>query len=437
VKTIRRRLAAGLACATILCTGGAAAVLYRTLLEESNELADLQLRQLAAALPDEAAAYAGPVASDPEEQFALQAWNGAGELVHAVPLAPHAPLPRQDLRGFATRRFAGAPWRLYGVRRHDTYIQVAQPIAVRERLAAAMTLRAGLPLLAAVALLAALAVAIVRAALRPLGRLADALADRSPSTLGQLAAADWPLELVPIVAALDSFLERFAHALTAQQTFVADAAHELRSPLTALKLQLQLAERETGAEERRAAMARLHARLDRGSHLVEQLLSLATHGSGYAAARMARIDPRDLLERTVADHAVLAEQRGIDLGLGVVEAAPLLGHRDGIQCMLNNLVDNALRYTPRGGRVDVSARRERGGTVLVVADDGPGIAAQHMTRVFDRFFRPDGQEATGCGLGLSIVRNIADHHRARVVLLRGPGGQGLVVEVRFPPGAPA
>jgi two-component system OmpR family sensor kinase len=433
VNTIRRRLITGLLCATIVCTAGAGTLLYRFLLDEANELADLQLRQLAVALPDEFAPQLGHSApEDPEEQFSIEAWDSAGKLVHSSSLAPYPLLPRQNLQGFGYVKFDGMDWRVYGVSRRDRHVQVAQPMKIRNELAAAMALRSGAPLLVFVVLLMMLVLWVARDALRPLNRLAATMSNRSPATLNQLDTHSWPAELKPIVAALNTFMLRIASAMDAQRTFVADAAHELRSPLTALKLQLQLAEREQDDAARAAAMGRVQERLDRSSHLVQQLLDLAAHETGYSGAQLTRVDVEPLLAATVVDFSPLADSRDIDIGLVPPAEVQLLAHREGVQLMLNNLVDNALRYTQRGGRVDLAAWEEGGEVVLAVSDNGPGIAEAHRERVFERFYRPEGMDVTGCGLGLSIVRNIADHHRARIVLENGSEGRGLAVKICFP-----
>jgi two-component system OmpR family sensor kinase len=295
-----------------------------------------------------------------------------------------------------------------------------------------LTLRASLPLLAFVLVLTALILLVVKRALQPLDRLARAVAGRSPSALAPLSSADMPPELQPVVQALNTLLGKFDDALTMQRTFVADAAHELRSPLTALKLQLQLAERANSDAARSAALAKLHERLDRGTHLVQQLLSLARHEGGHAAAQLQQVDLGQLLETAVIDHSVLADSRAIDLAGEVRGSVLARADRDGLRVLLNNLIDNALRYTQQGGQVDVSAGVERRRPYLRVADNGPGVPPQERGRLFDRFYRPDGNTARGCGLGLSIVKSVADLHGAEVELDCNSGGSGLVVTVRLP-----
>ncbi|OFJ46758.1 hypothetical protein BA896_019195 [Janthinobacterium lividum] len=433
--TIRRQLLLGLLAVTLLCVLGAGISLFRSLLEESNELADLQLRQLAVALPDEFAPPTGLFAvHDPEEGFVLQAWDEGGQALSVLPQQPA--LPRYGLDGFADVSLRGEQWRLYGETRRNRYVQVAQAQAVRNQLAWQMTMRAGVPLLVFAMILALLIVVVVERALAPLHRLAESVAGRSPSALTPLAAHDMLPELRPVALALNGLMGQFEAALTAQRSFVADAAHELRSPLTALKLQLQVAERAGSEEERRVALARLHERLDRSTHLVRQLLSLARHETALVPSQLQIVDLRQLLEAAVADHSALADSRAIDLG--VLESASasrpvqVQADPDGLQVLLNNLIDNALRYTQQGGRVDLQAALEEGRPVLRVSDNGPGVPRQHHARLFDRFFRPDGNDAWGCGLGLSIVRHIAEHHQADIALSDAQAGRGLQVTVRFP-----
>ncbi len=431
MKTIRQQLLLGLLGAALLCVLGAGASLYQSLRDETNELADLQLRQLAAALPNEFAPNTGmPTAQDPEEEFVLQAWEEGGAELPVSAGKPH--LPRYAVQGFSNASVDGHEWRLYGETRRGRYVQVAQLISVRDALAAHMAWRAGAPLLVFVAALALLIFAVVGRALRPLNQLAHAVEGRSPDALTPLATNDMPPELRPVVQALNGLMQQFDEALTAQRTFVADAAHELRSPLTALKLQLQLVERATSDEARRAALAKLHERLDRGTHLVRQLLSLARHESPLAVAQLRPVDLGLLLESAVADHSALADSRNIDLGIEAPAQVMTEADPDGIRVLLNNLIDNALRYTQQGGRVDLLSGYEGGRPLLRVRDNGPGVAPQYRSRLFDRFFRPDGNDAWGCGLGLSIVRNIADHHHAEIRLEDAEAGRGLSITVLFP-----
>jgi two-component system OmpR family sensor kinase len=311
------------------------------------------------------------------------------------------------------------------------HVQVSQPIAARQRIAAHMALRIAPPLLLLLPAMAGLIWIVVGRALRPLENLTQAVRGRTPAALQPLDEEGWPPELRPIVVALNGLLGKMESAIATQRNFVADAAHELRSPLTALKLQLQLAERADDESSRQNAFRKLHERLDRATHLVQQLMTLARQEQGTPPAR-SDCDLLKLAQQTVADHAIYADSKRIDLGVSAAAVAQRVhAHAEGLSVMLNNLVDNALRYTQPGGRVDVMVGMEDGAPFLQVADNGPGVPAENRERLFDRFYRPEGNEVWGCGLGLSIVKSVADAHGARI-RLDANGERGLVVTVLFP-----
>jgi two-component system OmpR family sensor kinase len=229
----------------------------------------------------------------------------------------------------------------------------------REQLAAGLAFRSLLPFLLMLPVLGALICFVVGRSLVPLSRLAQAVGRRSPSALQPLGADGQPPELRPVVAALDDLLRRLDHALSSQRAFVADAAHELRSPLTALKLQLQLAERATTDGQRAVAFCKLHERLDRATRMVQQLLAAARHESGSGERVAEQVDLLGLAQACVADRFVSASAKGIDLGVSPGgERIYANGNSDDLQILLGNLLDNALRYTPAGGRVDVAVRAE-------------------------------------------------------------------------------
>jgi len=429
MSTVRRQLLVGMLCATLAATMAAGWLLYRALRTETNELADLQLRQLVNALPDKLAAdILQQAAEDPDEEFVLQAWDAGGALLYDS--KPSAQVRRYGLSGFSVVEQRGAAWRVYGDSANGRYVQASQPMAVRNHMAAAIALRTGLPLLAFVALMALLVQVVVNRAMRPLEYLTKAVAHRSPAMLEPLPPDGWPGELTPVVNALNGLLERFGQSLETQRTFVADAAHELRSPITALKLQLQLMERADSEESRQHNFAKLHERLDRTSHLVRQLLNLARVEAGPSAQDLQNVDLRRLACDAVADYSTLADNRRIDLGVESQEAVYVRAEPDSLRILLNNLLDNALRYAPEDGRVDVVVQQQGNGAVLRVSDNGPGVDQADLARLPDRFFRPEGSRSGGCGLGLSIVRHIADNHGARLRMENNAGG-GFSVAVEF------
>jgi two-component system OmpR family sensor kinase len=245
-----------------------------------------------------------------------------------------------------------------------------------------------------------------------------------------------------LVQALNGLLQRLGETLAAQRTFIADAAHELRTPLTAVHLQAQLAERASSDGERVKALAELKSGLERATRLSEQLLTLARAEPGVDSSERAAqtIDLAPLAREVIEELAPLAAQRGIDLGLSEAAATPVSGDREALRTLLSNLVDNALRYTASGGRVDVATVQEGDRSALWVRDNGPGIAPAERERVFDRFYRgqPDGDPTArvrGSGLGLAIVKRVAERHGARIELGPGIDGAGLGVSVHFPAAA--
>jgi two-component system OmpR family sensor kinase len=237
---------------------------------------------------------------------------------------------------------------------------------------------------------------------------------------------------------LNDLLHRLDVASQTQRTFVADAAHELRSPLAALKLQLQSAERDGSLIGNKTTFERIEGRLNRLIHLVHQLLTLARE-EAQIGAHFQSVSLRRLCERVVADFSLLAEEKQIDLGLVCVSAGPAdeaykaSVEPAGIEVLLSNLIDNAIRYTPRRGKVDVILTREAGTISVCVSDSGPGIPDEERERVFDRFYRSAGTKEQGSGLGLAIAQKIAQRHHASLQMqnnLEQPGLRVTLVGLR-------
>jgi len=432
MKSIRAQLLAGLLFGTVLCTSAAAFLVYRMADHEADEQSDLRLRQVAWALPlwlgDEVKV---PKEADSDDAVLVQVWNGPSKQIYVS--EPSQALPRLPTQGYRTIAAQGERWRVYAEQRSNYFVQIAQPISTRQRVAAHMALRIVPPLLLLLPALAAIIWVVVGKATGPLERMAQAVRGRSPSALQPLEVRGLPLELLPIVTSLNGLLQQIDSAMSAQRNFVADAAHELRSPLTALKLQLQLAERSTDEAQRAASFRKLHERLERSIHLVQQLLTLARHEQTRSPPVSLSVDLVTMARQVVADHSIYAESKAIDLGMVVASHTLVVrAHAEGLQVMLNNLVDNALRYTQLGGQVDVLVGVESGKPYLKVVDNGPGVPELERGRIFDRFYRPDGNAVWGCGLGMSIVKNVVDSHGAEIELTNNPCGTGLVVMVRLP-----
>jgi two-component system OmpR family sensor kinase len=247
-----------------------------------------------------------------------------------------------------------------------------------------------------------------------------------------------PDEVRPLKLALDGLLQRLADALQTQRAFVADAAHELRTPLAALQIQLQLLERARDDAQRREALADLKTGVARATRLVGQLLTLARAQPEAQTAGLRSVELDELLRECVLAHAALAVAKGLDLGIEPANATTVTidGDPDPLRTLFGNLIDNAVKYTPRDGRIDVSLRVDDGTAQVCIDDSGPGIPPDERERVFDRFYRcagaHDGGAPAGSGLGLAIVRDIAGQHRATVALEDVPGRAGLRARVAFP-----
>lgn len=428
--SIRRNLLGWLLAALAAGLLAAAAAVYLQARADANQLFDYHLRQVVASLPGRSfPAIAGHETTVLEDGTVIQIWDQSGaQLYFSHPLAR---LPDRALLGFSTVDTQQGRWRVFSAIVGSNVVQAAQPMNVRADMAAAVALRTTMPFLILLPLLAWAIMFAVRRGLAPLDALAADVATRSAQSLAAVPEAEVPEEVRPLVQSLNGLLSRLAQALAGQRAFVADAAHELRTPLTALKLQMRLLGRARDEAERQVALADLEAGLARAAHLVDQLLTLARQeptGSELAPALLC--DLATLAREVVASRMPLAIEARIDLGVKGAGALQVTGDRTALAVMLGNLVDNALRYTPAGGTVDVEASVDGQVPMIAVCDTGPGIAAQEKARVFDRFYRVPGSPGTGSGLGLAIVRQIADRHGASVALDDRSGG-GLCVRVRF------
>ncbi|MDP2785396.1 MAG: sensor histidine kinase N-terminal domain-containing protein [Sulfurimicrobium sp.] len=367
-----------------------------------------------------------------ERKIAFQVWDKHGRLLLRSASAPVEPLATRE-SGFAEAVIDGKPWRVYTQREEEGEIrvQVGERHEVRNELAASVAQRLLLPLGIALPALALLIWFAVGRGLSPLRRIGGEVAQRDPANLAPLEERTAPAEITPLLHALNALLGRLDRALESERRFTADAAHELRTPLAALKIQAQVAQRAQNEAQRGAALENLILGVDRATHLIEQLLTLARLEPTGGSALMAGCDVAAIARQTLADLAPAALEKEIELGLSSPDTATIKGNADMLGILLRNLVDNAIRYTPRNGRVDVSLLVEQGRVRLEVEDSGPGIPEQERQRVFDRFYRILGNDAAGSGLGLSIVRRIADFHAASLSLADGEHGAGLRVSVDF------
>ena len=286
-------------------------------------------------------------------------------------------------------------------------------------------------------LLTLIALAVVwyglKQGLRPLERLRHEVLNRRRDDLSQLDGSKAPAEVRPLIDAVNDLLERLKQVMAAQQRFVADAAHQLRTPFAGLKTQSELALRTAEPEQKQHALEHILTSTRHGIRLVNQLLALARNEpGGQGAQNFASLNLNQLAQECTVNWVQMALEKNIDLGYEGASAAVVQGDAASLMEMLNNLIDNAIRYTPTGGHITVSVSVAQQGAELSVEDNGPGIEPQHRERVFERFYRILGSGQSGSGLGLAIVAEVAKRHGAELKLEEGKGGKGTRISVRFP-----
>jgi two-component system OmpR family sensor kinase len=432
VRSIRARLLAWLFAGVVFIGAAGGGIVYRNALAEADAFFDYHLRQTALLLRDEPVEYVAPQipANDAAYDFVVQVWTLDGVRVYLS--RPHSVLPNITTLGFSTVASREGLWRVYGAQAMTKVIQVAQPMRVREEQAVDLALKTLRPFALLLPVLGFLIWIAVGRALQPLQRLTTLVKSRRVDALDPLPNERLPDEVRPLVDALNDLLVRLGVALDRERAFMADAAHELRTPLTALHLQIGTLSRAVNEAERNDAMERLSAGMQRAIRLVEQMLSLARQEPRIEPIR-APVPLADIARDVVAELVPLADAKQIDLGISNSQPAVVMGDPDALRTLTRNLVDNAVRYTPFGGRVDVSVENggDRGQALLKVVDNGPGIPAEERSRVLDRFYRRAGTSPPGSGLGMAIVKAIADTHGASLELESGPAGVGLAVSVRF------
>jgi two-component system OmpR family sensor kinase len=432
MKSIRRNLLFALLGAMLLVLLLGAAATYRAEEQQAQGLLDYQLRQTALALRDQAFGAGSPPelpADQNDFDYSIQVWNEHGvSIYYSYP--PHV-FPNRAQLGFSTVQTDEGPWRVFAMQGRSEVVQVAQPITRRNQLAAHAALQSLRPFLLLFPIMGGLIWILVGRGLAPIARLAGAIGTRTPSLMQPVSEAV-PEEVQPLVSALNDLLARLNSALQAQRQLVADAAHELRTPLAALLLQTQLVERASSDQQRAAALVELKLGLERANRVMQQLLTLAREEPGAVRAAFASLQLDTLIESVVAGFHAIAEAKGIALSVSTAGLTPLVsGDEASLRTLFANLLDNAVRYTPTGGSVSVFLREQAGLPVVSVEDSGPGIPLSDRERVFDRFYRRAGVEEQGTGLGLAIVRTIAQRHHLKLTLGTSSAG-GLSVTIEFP-----
>ncbi len=430
LKSIRRDLLKWQIGALLLTGLLASIITYALVWNAFNHMRDDGLAQIAYSIVRHGIVSDNGKADDTPDkgQFISQIWDGKNELQYSS-LDNDGP-PRQT-PGYHTLTWHGEKWHIYTLVDSGLTIQVGNSAAIHYSFFRSIAPWLLLPLILMIALLSGIIWLAVGYALRPLQQVRAEILQQNIPKLHALAIEDLPEEVLPLGEALNDLLQRLDHAFALEREFIADAAHELRTPLTALKLQAQLANQASESKKRAGALAHLLAGVDRASHLVEQLLQMARLEPDAGQFTFAPVRLDQLAKQVIVDFSAQAEAKKIDLGIGKCLAVEVSGHAESLRVLLSNLIDNALRYTPMWGWVDVEIDKIGDQAVLMVSDTGPGIPEAYRARVFDRFFRISDASIPGSGLGLSIVKQVAQLHAGEVVLDERPNG-GLSVRFIMP-----
>ncbi|QAS80976.1 histidine kinase (plasmid) [Rhizobium acidisoli] len=431
--TISIRRTAFIWLAGLMATIGvcAATASYFLVQNEASDFLDNQLRQIALYVGDaRSSPETGPDSGaphDPEDDFVIQVWDAAGKPLRQS--HPAVGIPRLSATGFADISTDSDYWRVYTLAAPDRTVQVSQDMSVREELAANAALQAALPIIVLIPLSLLTLSWIIDRIMARLNRLAVAVASRDTTVDSPVPIDDVPAEVVPFVSSINLLLARLRALLERQRRFVSDAAHELRTPLSALQIQIDNLRHDDRDGRFSQRLAELEAGIGRATRLVNKLLRLARYDAHESAPASQPIDLVQLAVDTVARLTPLAESRGIDLGITRRDKAITIGALADFEIILDNLVENAVRYTPPTGTVDVAVVVAGQEARIEIRDTGPGIAEEEMPRVFERFFRARPQDSEGSGLGLAIAKAAAERQGARLTLAMREDGPGLVASL--------
>lgn len=430
IGSLRGRLFIGLTAMIVLAGAIGGAFAYKWAFDEAIEIQDSALIQIAS-LAQNGSFIGGQPVPEIEEDAQVRLIE-LGKTLHGIPDERQL-FELKD--GLHTANWKGQSIRvLLRTRPDGSRYAAAQPTAVRDDTADDMAVRTLLPIAALIPCLLFVTALVIARSLRPMIRLAENLDARRADDLTPLPEAGAPTELNPFITSINRLLARMRLLMDQQRRFVADAAHELRTPITALSLQAENLDSIELPEEARDRVAALRQGMHRTKHLLEQMLAVARYEAKPFSSEMQQVALDDVAKEVAADVLPQAVDRGIDLGFEIVEQVTVRGEPVTLATMIRNLLDNALRHTPHGGRMDIGVYREDGLAVLQIEDSGPGIAAADLEKIYEPFFRGSRPEGEGTGLGLSIVKRIVENLGGEITLenIAGPGQSGVRATVRLP-----
>jgi two-component system, OmpR family, sensor kinase len=434
VRSIRARLLIGLLASVLAVQIGMYLMIYARIEDEIDDLFDAELERSALSANSVPSVTFIPTrvrrVEDPQEELVVSVFN-ASDLVPAYQTHPLSGIPRSTPTGFSKLWLNGRAWKLFASEVRGQFVVAAQPSDVRNRAARRITLRSLFPSAVALPLAALMIWIAVAYGLRPLVRITQDLRKRSHRDLMPLDVSRLPPDIAPLAEALNDLMGRLADIIAKQRTFIADAAHELLTPLTALRLQAQMLARSKSPSREREAMAELQGGVSRTLQLARQLLTLARQDADGELAEKTEVDLAAIIQRVLSIHLPLATEKALQTEIGIQQGAIVLGNEEALSILVSNLIDNSIKYTERDGRLSISLGPASTGAELKIEDSGPGIPVEERERVFDRFYRRRDTVVTGNGLGLAIAKEIAVRHGASIVLESSDSLGGLRARVLF------
>lgn len=431
--SIRLRLMWALLLAIFALSIAASVAAYLQARSDVNTLFDYEIQQMTLTLSMHISAHP-KLTEEPllrvEHDFVTQIWGRQHQLL--LSSRPGLGPNRVMSEGFANFGESDKGWRTFTAIAGDYVLQVAQPQSLRRQMAADIALKAMLPILAIIPIGGLVIWLVVGFGLKPLRMIAREVETRDPNSLRLIEATKLPSEVAPLVTSLNALFGRLDHALKFEREFIADASHELRTPVTALSLQVGLLETASTAQERDESIQDLKRGVERMRRLIEQILTLARLDPENTE-KMGLIDIMALIRDIHEDYVRIATTNAIDFTVNTEDQVIVKGDLTSLTALIRNILDNAMRYTPAGGVVTLHVNNQHVTPQIRITDSGPGIPVDLREKVFSRFFRADhASDNMGAGLGLAIARRAAERLSASLQLEDGPEGNGLTVLIRFP-----
>ena len=439
-RSVRRQLLTALLTVVSAAWIIAAGLSFVDARHEVSEVLDAHLAQTAALVmaqwdgdDDEIETEHAPVLHRYSRRLMFQVWEDGRVLRLHSQNAPNSPISSVR-QGFSETTIGDTRWRVFSARDAGggIVVQVAEQLHERDELTTAVARNFVLPLAIALPILGGVIWVAVGRALRSVTDVDQQVASRTADNLAPLDASDAPLEIGALVVNLNSLFGRVEQLIEQERQFTADAAHELRTPLAAIRAHAQVAQGATDDAERSRALSGVIAGCDRATHTVNQMLTLARLAPDAVSFRPVPVDLAAVLKETVGELAQPALAKAMDIGLTDGSGVAVLGDAGLLAILFRNLIDNAIRYGPSGTSVDVATAMTASHARVTVTDAGPGIPAEQREEVGRRFYRAPGTQAPGSGLGLSIVQRIVDLHRGTLQFETPPTGKGVRVTVALP-----